>query len=99
MVEVKVQEFDLIFSVWLVHLPHILSGQHDFPLRFYSKQINDLDRTVRIQNIIQVNIEGNFSHFWRARYPHHFGDAALLPKNRYWAANLYMRKQKFAVTN
>jgi hypothetical protein len=72
MVEVKIQEFYLIFSFWLVNLPNELSGQHDFSLCFYRKQIDNLDGTISIQNIIQVNIEGDFSHFRRARYPDHF---------------------------
>ena len=72
MVEVKIQEFYLIFSFWLINLPNKLCGQHDFPLCFYRKQIYNLDRTVSIQNIIQVYIEGDFSHFRRACYPDHF---------------------------
>jgi len=99
MVEVKVQEFSLVLSFWLVNLPHKLSCQHHFALCFCGKQINELDGTVSIQDVIQVYVEGDFCHFRRARHFDHFIQAWLLPKDWHWAANLNMRKQEFAVAN
>lgn len=89
-VEVKVQKLDVLFKVTFVHLTDILFCKAHFSDSLVTQEVDNVDWTVGLNNVVDMDSEGLFCHL-RVTSDHNiFHDSFLLPKNGNRSSNLDM---------
>lgn len=81
-VEVKVKEFNVLLEVTFINLANIFFCDSHLSSGLVSKEINDLNWAVGLNDVIHMDSEGFLCHLGVTRNRYIFHDSLLLPKNR-----------------
>jgi hypothetical protein len=95
--EIEVQKFDMLFQITFIDLPHVFLCNSHFSCRFVSQEVDDINWSICLDDVVDVETECFFCHFRVARNCNIFQYALLLPKNRYGATNLNMTEHKLVI--
>lgn len=95
--EIEVQEFDMLFQITLINLTHVFLGDAHFSSRFVPQEVDNVNRAIGLNDVINVQPKCLFRHLRVAGDRHIFKDTFLLPKNGHRTTDLNVAEHKLIV--
>jgi hypothetical protein len=95
--EIEVQEFYMLFQITLINLTHVFLGDAHFSSRFVPQEVDNVNRAIGLNDVINVQPKCLFRHLRVAGDRHIFKDTFLLPKNGHRTTDLNVAEHKLIV--